>query len=592
MQRGSSVNFQPIKLASHAVSHAARDVQPEYLLPPDKSLGTIIFIDDHGKVASTLEAKLALASRQAKRQGDYSPLWEGVINLRSPKPGEDEKKYKNACSTVIAIWCDEYTKLTGHKVLRADIHLDEGRLDQETGEILFNAHAHVMCDKTNDLGRVLKVNAPTLRKIQDFTSEITGLKRGENSLKTGRKHIGHQQYKALAEKGRLETQQKVGEVKVQLDKSQSDLERQRKLSKEWSDADLAKVKNLQAKLDGEPARLDAALKAQEAQLNEQYRADREALKASGEAKQADYQALKKSHAEQLEALKTKLAKTETEAAKVPKLEAQAVQAQAQIAQLTPLAAQVPGLKEQVQKMDAYSQNLKAALVESNQKIAAALEAKAQAIEDLVKAGEKSEELLKTVKSYREDAAKIVKIAADFRAENVALKAEIVEVKAKFETLAKTHQEEAAKPVPTIQQPREAVPSLGPNARAGLRAKQMALEATRMAQEPPKQLEAPTPSPAPVKSLVERLGESMKAMLEWIKSIGGEQAGVTANSKHGGPVKHLDDLHCIQKTGRTSYAIHQLAHLDQVPALDDPDMVIRYKDGKGTVEGKSGPGVQR
>ena len=401
MQRGSSVNFQPIKLASHAVSHAARGVQPEYLLPPDKSLGTIIFIDDHGKVASTLEAKLALASRQAKRQGDYSPLWEGVINLRSPKPGEDEKKYKNACSTVIAIWCDEYTKLTGHKVLRADIHLDEGRLDKETGEILFNAHAHVMCDKTNDLGRVLKVNAPTLRKIQDFTSEITGLKRGENSLKTGLKHISHQQYKALAEKGKLETQQQIGDLKAthgkELDKEKVKTARIQKLFQE----DTPIISNLKSEL---------------AQLKAQYDQDRATLKASGEATQQAYQALKKSHE----------------------------QAQAEL----------KATREKMVKMDEYSKKLEADLVAGEAKIAQVLIEKAEVIEGLVRAGEKSDALLKTAIGHRDAAAKLT--------------GELAEVKAEFSVMAEAYQAEKAKgtsapipPEPAIEPPKAAQPPLAP-----------------------------------------------------------------------------------------------------------------------------------
>ena len=334
MQRGSSVNFQPIKSAAHAISHANREVLPEYLLPPEKSLGTIVLIDDLGQVAKTLEAKLALASRQAKRQEGYSPLWEGVINLRSPEVGEDPKSYKKSCSEVVENWCATYEKLTKHKVLRADIHLDEGRLDAETGEVLFNAHAHVMCDKTNDIGRVIKLDAPKLRKIQDFTSEITSLKRGENSLQTKRKHITHQAYKALAELGRLETQKQVGAVQEQLQQSEKSLGRLRENSKKWSDADLAKVNKIQSQLDEEPQRLAAALKVQEAQLNAKYKIDREALIASGEAKQSDHQKLKKD-----------LAAALAEAAKVPELVASAVKAQAQIDKLAPLAALVPELKK-------------------------------------------------------------------------------------------------------------------------------------------------------------------------------------------------------------------------------------------------------
>ena len=297
----SSVNFKAVKSASHAVSHASRSVEPTYLLPEGKSLGTICLLDDRGNVASVMEAKMALASRQALRQGDYSPVWEGVINLQRPGVGCDVSQYKRDCKSIISEWCQSYQKMTGHTVLRADIHLDEGHVVD--GETLLNAHAHVICDKTNEKGRVLKINAPELRKIQDMTAKVTGLDRGESSLKTGRKHIDHQAYKYLAERGRLETQQQVSDLKVihekELDKPKSDLVRLQKLSKEWSDSDMAKVKNLQAKLDDEPARLDAALKAQEDQLKEGYRLDREALKASGTAKQPDYQKLKKDHEAEL-----------------------------------------------------------------------------------------------------------------------------------------------------------------------------------------------------------------------------------------------------------------------------------------------------
>jgi hypothetical protein len=286
---GSSVNFKAVKSASHAVSHASREVDPTYLLPEGKSLGTICLLDDKGMVASVLEAKMALASRQALRQGDYSPIWEGVINLRRPEPGEDSKAYKFECSNVISEWCTSYQKMTGHTVLRADIHLDEGHMVD--GEALLNAHAHVICDKTNDQGRVLKVNAPELRKIQDMTAKVTRLERGKNSLQTGRKHIDHQAYKYLAERGRLEVQQVAG----QLAKSQGNLTRLEKLSKEWSDTDLAKVKVLE----------DGVI-----QLKAQYDQERATLKASGEATQKAYQALKSVYEAALKELKSTKEKVE------------------------------------------------------------------------------------------------------------------------------------------------------------------------------------------------------------------------------------------------------------------------------------------
>lgn len=295
--RGSSVHFKRISSAIHAVSHASREVPPEYLLPEGMSLGTHVVIDDHGEVQKMLEHKMHLASRQAKATKDYSPLWEGVINLPAPSayvaPAQQIE--------IVRQWCKEYEKMTGHKVLRADVHLDEGYIDA-TGHPQYNAHAHVMCDRTDDKGKVKKLTSTVLREVQSMTAKVTTLQRGLDAKTTGRKHINHHNFRFDAEKNRLD-----------LDKPKADLARQRKLSKEWSDKDLAKVTALEEKLaetqskSTQQAQEIAQLKAQ---LNEQYRLDREALKATGTAKQADYQALKKAHEATLAV-----------AAKVPQLEA-------------------------------------------------------------------------------------------------------------------------------------------------------------------------------------------------------------------------------------------------------------------------------
>ena len=250
-------------------------------------MGTHVVIDDHGQVQKALDHKMHLASRQAKATKDYSPLWEGVINLPEPSPDVTPAHQIQ----IVRQWCKDYEAMTGHKVLRADVHLDEGYIDAD-GKPHFNAHAHVMCDRTDEKGRVKKLTSTVLREVQNMTAEVTTLQRGIDSRKTGRKHIGHQHFRFDAEKNRLD-----------VEKPKADLARLQKKSKEWSDADLSKIKDLQAKLDGEPARQAAALAAQKLQLDEQYRQDRAALKASGEAKQADYQALKKAHDGAIEALK-------------------------------------------------------------------------------------------------------------------------------------------------------------------------------------------------------------------------------------------------------------------------------------------------
>ena len=250
-------------------------------------MGTHVVIDDNGQVQKALDHKMHLASRQAKATKDYSPLWEGVINLPEPSPDVTPAHQIQ----IVRQWCKDYEAMTGHKVLRADVHLDEGYIDAD-GKPHFNAHAHVMCDRTDEKGRVKKLTSTVLREVQNMTAEVTTLQRGIDSRKTGRKHIGHQHFRFDAEKNRLD-----------VEKPKADLARLQKKSKEWSDADLSKINQLQAKLDGEPARQAAALAAQKLQLDEQYRQDRAALKASGEAKQADYQALKRAHEGAIEALK-------------------------------------------------------------------------------------------------------------------------------------------------------------------------------------------------------------------------------------------------------------------------------------------------
>jgi hypothetical protein len=366
----SSVNFKAVKSASHAVSHASRSVEPTYLLPEGKSLGTICLLDDRGNVASVIEAKMALASRQALRQGDYSPVWEGVINLPRPGVGCDVSQYKRDCKSIISEWCQSYQKMTGHTVLRADIHLDEGHVVD--GETLLNAHAHVICDKTNEKGRVLKINAPELRKIQDMTAKVTGLDRGESSLKTGRKHIDHQAYKYLAERGRLETQQQVSNLKDthenQLDVEKAETARIQKISQKWSDDDLAKIKDLKKELAEAVTEakkvpdLVATISTQAEQIiqiNERSRLDREALKASGTATQKDYQDLKKSKDEEIATLKTQLKTAQVEAAKVPALETKITQ-QAEafdklktdaMAVITPLRTEVKTMKTQITQLE-------------------------------------------------------------------------------------------------------------------------------------------------------------------------------------------------------------------------------------------------
>ena len=144
------------------------------------------------------------------------------------------------------------------------------------------------------------------------------------------------------------------------------------------------------------------------------------------------------------------------------------------------------------------------------------------------------------------------------------------------TAAKNHAEtvlpEPGPPLPSSNQPREAVTPA---------------PALQTLDFGPRQEQAPNPE----NPLAERLAESSQAMARWIEEIGAEQEPVGPGTRHEGPVKHLDELHCVQKTGKR-YAIHLLSNLDALPALDDPSTSIRYQDGKAKVVAKTGHVMQR
>lgn len=224
---------------------------------------------------------MALASRQAKASKDYSPLWEGVINLPVPSKSVTAE---HQCQ-IVRGWCEQYEAITGHKVLRADVHLDEGFVDAN-GKAQFNAHAHVMCDRTDAAGKVIKLSPKQLREVQGMTAEVTQLERGQDARTTRRKHLNHHQFRFTAEQNREKSDQSKTQYNTLFDSQHEVLKAERK-----------KVKDLKAELAAEKSK-----NAELAALAEQYRTDREALKASGTATQRDYQALKAQHVAAQEAL--------------------------------------------------------------------------------------------------------------------------------------------------------------------------------------------------------------------------------------------------------------------------------------------------
>lgn len=169
----------------------------------------------------------------------------------------------------------------GSNLVDATLHMDES-----------TPHIHLMAVPLTKDGRLCAKEVmarPELQRRQtEYAAAVSGLglKRGDPASETKRRHIG------LKEKPGSGGQ--LAQLEAKLAKARADLDRQRRLSKEWSDADLAKVKVLEAKLatalqERNSLEAEAAAMAEE---KEALAADLECAKARFAVMAAEYEAHK------------------------------------------------------------------------------------------------------------------------------------------------------------------------------------------------------------------------------------------------------------------------------------------------------------
>lgn len=219
MSRGASVHFKPVLNPAVSEVHNTRSWEPDhpaprYLLPPEHHAT----LHPHGRGFARVigkadprvrhAEKMWLASGKARNTKRYSPLWEGVLNLPHPT----RELLSGGYEDMLINFAKEYERITGtakngedqpgHQVIVADVHTDEGRIEPN-GEVRLNVHAHIVVDRTDSQGRVIKPTLLQLKQIQDAAARLTGLERGKPAVKTKRPHISHQAYRWLAEEGLL-----------------------------------------------------------------------------------------------------------------------------------------------------------------------------------------------------------------------------------------------------------------------------------------------------------------------------------------------------------------------------------------------------
>jgi hypothetical protein len=296
--RGASFHALPVLKPAAAAIHngrtwTAEHPAPGYLLPEGEGGGHWVCLDEADPVARHAE-KSAMASRQARQEKNYSPVWEGVLNLPPSPPASREE-----INAQVKDFAERYEKITGHKVLRASIHMDEGRM--EDGKPVLNGHAHIEIDRTNDQGKVIKLKNSHLSQVQDAAAEATGLERGRPAKETKRKHQRHGQWRSGAQSG----------VNLSNDQIDADLD--------FNDRILDRAEAAEKAV--EKVKQEAAEKVKTAEL---YGELRGLMKASGTAKQADYSEAKK-HSEDPDWILARIQKLEAQAAAKALAEAEAAE---------------------------------------------------------------------------------------------------------------------------------------------------------------------------------------------------------------------------------------------------------------------------
>ena len=271
MERGTSVHFKAVKNLRHEDRHNRREGrEPRYLLPPEQRLR-----DSSGQVLESVRvrndpglharyiARLARCSERARRAKEFSPFWSGVVvlPLRDTENGESVDAYRERLTRTMTEWCHAYEALTGHEVLQCAVHFDEGHLEEPTGEVCLNPHAHVLVDRMRECEAhviqartgerhiparvsVIELDRETMRKVQDMTCRVvTGESAAgrrarlaaerETARRAGlppRGHINHREYRAMMHETGRERQREREKLQARIEALEAEvLERSRDL---------------------------------------------------------------------------------------------------------------------------------------------------------------------------------------------------------------------------------------------------------------------------------------------------------------------------------------------------------------------------
>lgn len=177
------------------------------------------------KTGRTLQEKDRIRKVKDKKTGEFiekviagsSPIREGVCPILEDTTIEDFKP-------VIDWFAERHVK-----VIRIDLHFDEGHVDAETNERMYNRHAHMIFDwmlhedveyadpKTKEIkiqkaGTSVKLNDKDMSELQTILAEALGMERGKSKEETNAEHLKALEYRLKKTAEELDKLKKKNEV--------------------------------------------------------------------------------------------------------------------------------------------------------------------------------------------------------------------------------------------------------------------------------------------------------------------------------------------------------------------------------------------
>ena len=237
----SSINFKKMGKSTGSFLHNDRSIKPNYLID-DTAKNEVSCSSEQAiqKYHEYLEiAKQAYKERTGQRLQARHHLIEAVVNLNKKHTLQDVQELARAIE-----------EKTGLKTIQIAVHKDEGHI--KDGKKEYNYHAHISFFNLDlKTGRTIARNfkRKELSELQDITSKILNMDRGQKAEITGRKHLDHKEYREVAKTKELERatqkqlKEEISKLRAELREANKELE-----VKIYTKDDYAKINKLNREL--------------------------------------------------------------------------------------------------------------------------------------------------------------------------------------------------------------------------------------------------------------------------------------------------------------------------------------------------------